>query len=174
MNGIPVIDIIFAVLIVIFTVRCYLKGFISELLSMTAIVLGLLSSLFFYKNGAVFIRDRFMPGVGVIPEILAFIILFLVVFIAVKIVERLLQDIISGIRLGGVDRFLGIFFGIAEGIAVVGLVLLVLHVQPVFNAQSILEKSIFARMLLPLILNGTWNPPAPEHAAFLGGLGRHV
>jgi membrane protein required for colicin V production len=174
MNEIPVIDIIFAVLIVIFTVRCYLRGFIRELLSMTAVALGLLSALFFHKNGAVFIRDRFMPGVGVIPEILAFIIIFLAVFIAVKIVERLLQDIINSIRLGGVDRFLGIFFGIAEGIAAVSLVLLVLYVQPVFNARSILEQSIFARVFLPLILNGAWNLPGPPPAVFLKAFYHHV
>ncbi|MDR0601318.1 MAG: CvpA family protein [Treponema sp.] len=174
MNGIAVIDIIFAVLIIIFTVRCYLRGFIGELLSMTALVLGLLASLFFYKNGAVFIRERFMPGVGVIPEILAFVILFLVVFIAVKIVEHLLRDIIEGIRLGNVDRFLGIFFGIAEGIVVVSLVLFVLSIQPVFNAHSILEKSLFARILLPFISGGVWNLPVGEPAAMLTGLPRHV
>jgi membrane protein required for colicin V production len=151
MKGIAVIDIIFAALIVIFTVRCALRGFIGELMSMASVVLGLLAALFFYKNGGAYIRTRFMPGMEIIPEILAFIALFLIVFILIKILEAILKEIIEGIKLGGADRFLGIVFGLVEGIIVVSLVLFVFTVQPLFDPEPILNKSIFADILLPII-----------------------
>ena len=146
-----VLDFIFVALVLIFIIRCYLKGFISELLSMAAIVLGLIASLFFYKNGGEFLRNRFWPEMKTIPEILAFIALFLIVFIVIKLLEVMLKGIINGIKLGGADRFLGIFFGLAEGLAVVSLILFVLRIQPLFDPSSLLSDSFFARLLLPLI-----------------------
>jgi membrane protein required for colicin V production len=149
--NLAVIDIIFAALVVIFTVRCALRGFISELLSMAALALGLLAALFFYAAGGNFIRERWMSGIKIIPEILAFIALFLIVYIAIKILESILKEIIEGIRLGNADRFLGIFFGLVEGLIVVSLVLFLFNVQPLFDEKPLLEKSIFAELLLPLI-----------------------
>ena len=146
-----VIDIIFIVLIMIFTVRCAVKGFISELMSMASVILGLLASLYFYKKGGEFIRIKFMPELKIIPGIIAFVVLFLIVFVAIKILESMLRDIIEGIRLGGVDRILGIFFGIAEGVVVVSLVLFVFSVQPLFDPGPLFANSFFAGLLLPLI-----------------------
>ena len=146
-----VIDFIFIALIVIFTLRCALRGFVSEIMSMASVVLGLLAALYFYKNGGAFVREKFMPNLKIIPEILAFIALFLVVFIVIKILEAILKDIIEGIRLGRADRFLGLLFGLVEGIIVVSLVLFIFSVQPLFNPLPILEHSFFANILLPLI-----------------------
>jgi membrane protein required for colicin V production len=145
------LDFIFVALVLIFIIRCYLKGFISELLSMAAIVLGLLASLYFYKNGGEFLRNRFMPEMKTIPEILAFIALFLIVFLVIKLLEIMLKGIINEIRLGGADRFLGIIFGFAEGLAVVSLILFVLRIQPLFDPSPILSDSFFAGLLLPFI-----------------------
>jgi len=149
--NISVIDFVFILLILLFVIRCYIKGFVSELLSMAAIVLGLLASLFFYKNGGEFLRVTFWPDMRLVPEIIAFVALFVIVFIVVKILEAMLKGIVNGIRLGGVDRFLGILFGLAEGIVVVSLILFVLRIQPLFDPSSILSDSFFARILLPLI-----------------------
>ena len=145
------IDFIFIALILIFAVRCALKGFISELMSMASVVLGLLAALYFYSKGGEFVRIKFLPGVKILPEIIAFVALFLIVFVAIKILEALLKDIVEGIRLGGADRILGILFGVAEGIVVVSLILFVIKIQPLFDPSSLFENSIFAAMLLPLI-----------------------
>jgi len=145
------LDIIFTILIVLFVIRCYLKGFISEILSMAAIVMGLLASLFFYKNGGEFVRAQFMPDTKIVPEVIAFISLFLIVFLIIKFLEVLFKNIIYNVQLGNADRFLGVIFGLAEGIAVVSLVLFLLRIQPLFNPSSLLSDSIFARLLLPFI-----------------------
>jgi membrane protein required for colicin V production len=146
-----VLDAIFILLIVVFALRCYVKGFVSELLSMSAIISGLLASLFFYKNGAEYLRAKFWPDLKTIPEIIAFVALFLIVYIIIKILDVTLKGIIQGIKLSGVDKFLGIIFGLAEGIAVISLVLFLLRIQPLFDPSSLLQDSIFARFLLPLI-----------------------
>jgi membrane protein required for colicin V production len=151
MTGIAAIDIFFLVLMALLVIRCALRGFVGEVMAVAAFLLGLLASLFFYRNGGLFIRERFMPGTKILPEVLAFIVLFFIVFILVKILGRILKDIIDRISLGGVDRFLGILLGLAEGILVTGLVLFVLSIQPLFDPAPLLDRSIFARLLLPLI-----------------------
>jgi len=146
-----VLDFVFLGLMGLFMIRCYIKGFISELLSMAAIVLGLLASLFFYKNGAAFLRLKYMPDLKVIPEIIAFIALFIIVFFIVKLFEMILNGVIEGVMLKGADHFLGIIFGFAEGLAVISLILFLLRIQPLFNPSPLLNDSFFARILLPLI-----------------------
>jgi membrane protein required for colicin V production len=147
-----VIDFIFLGLIGLFMIRCYLKGFISELLSMAAIILGLLAALFFYKNGGAFLRETFWPDLPAIPEVVAFVALFLIVFFIIKFLEVMLKGIIERIRLGGADSFIGLIFGLAEGIVVVSLILFLLRIQPLFDPSPLISDSFFARILLPLIV----------------------
>jgi membrane protein required for colicin V production len=146
-----VIDIVFAVLMAIIVIRCALRGFVEEVMSMAALVLGLGCAFFFHKRGAAFLVERYIPDMRILPEVLAFVIIFLAVFLAVKLLEFILKDIIARIHLGGVDRFLGALFGFIEGIVLISLVIFVLTIQPLVDIQPILEKSYFARALAPFI-----------------------
>jgi len=147
-----IIDIVFVGLIGLFMIRCYLKGFVSELLSMAAVVLGLLAALFFHRNGGEFLKNQFWHDTNiVILKILAFAILFIFVFVIVKIIEKMLINIIDEVSLTNADSYLGIIFGLAEGLAVVSLILFLLRIQPLFDSTAMLNDSIFARYLLPLI-----------------------
>ena len=156
-----VIDVAFLGLIGLFMIRCFLKGFVSEFLSLAAIVLGLLTALFLYKNGGAFLRKQFMNDSNILPEIIAFAVLFIVVFIIVKIIEKMLIDIIDQVSLTDADGYIGIAFGLAEGIAVVSLALFLIKIQPLFDPGSILNDSFFARLLLPLI-TGKESLEAPD------------
>jgi membrane protein required for colicin V production len=118
---------------------------------MAALIFGTIFAIFFFKNVAVLVRVWFMPEVKIVPEIIAFAALFIIVYILVKIVEMTLKNIIEGIQLGGLDRLLGAALGIVEGIVVVCLILFLMRIQPFFDSGPILEKSIFAAFLLPLI-----------------------
>jgi len=145
------IDFIFIGLIGLFMIRCFLKGFVSEILSMAAVVLGLLTALFFHKNGGEFLRERFWPGLNVIPEIAAFIILFIIVFLVVKIIEKMIVNIIERVSLSGANSFFGLIFGLVEGVVLISLILLLLKIQPLFDSSSLLQNSFFANLILPLI-----------------------
>jgi membrane protein required for colicin V production len=161
------IDYVCAGLILLLVVRGTLRGFISEFMTLASLVLGVLGSLFLYRPCADFLRDHglrtFVEGVPAflrrllpalvqnIPEILAFVLIFVVIFVTVKLVEYLLNDIIQRVSLGGVDRFLGFLFGMAEGAVVVSLLLLALKLQPIFDVDSLLDGSFFAGLLFPLI-----------------------
>jgi membrane protein required for colicin V production len=163
-----IIDYVFIGLTLLLVVRCTLRGFISEFMTLASLVLAVLGSVFLYRNCAAFLRGRgpeaftekippllrrLFPALARnIPEILSFVLIFVLIFILVKLVEYLLTDIVERINLGGVDRFLGFLFGFAEGIMITSLLLLAFALQPVFDAGPLLEGSFFAELLLPLIL----------------------
>ena len=168
---IAIIDIVFIGVIIVFALRCAVRGFVSELMSMAALILGLFTAIFFFRTGAEIVRGRFMPDVAIIPEVIAFVLLFLAVFFVIKMVEILLKGIIEGIRLGGADRFLGCIFGIAEGIVIVCLLLFLINIQPFFDPEPLLRGSFIADFLLPFIFGA--RQQVLEHVVLLPR-GAHV
>jgi membrane protein required for colicin V production len=150
--GLAAIDIVFLVFIAISALRCALRGIVSELMSMAALVLGLLAAIFTFRKTAELIRGRFVPDVKALPEIISFVAVFLIVFAVIKICETILKDIIERIQLGGADRFFGFFLGVAEGLVVVCLLLFLISIQPFFNPAVILEGSLLADLLMPFII----------------------
>jgi len=150
--GLTIIDIVFLVIIAIFALRCSLRGIVGELMSLAALVLGLLAAIFFFRKTAEMIRGKFIPDVKALPEIVSFVAIFIAVFAVIKILETILKDIIEGIKLGGVDRFLGFFFGIAEGLVVTCLLLFLINVQTFVEPEQILEGSLLAEILMPFIM----------------------
>lgn len=143
------IDVVFISLGLILIVRCALRGFIEEFMSMAAIILGLFTGTLLYKNGAIYIREQF--SITVLTELIAFVVLFLIAFVLVKILEYILRDIVDRINLGTVDHLFGVFLGFVEAMIVIMIILFVLQVQPLFNPVGVLENSIFAKYLIPCI-----------------------
>jgi len=157
--NIAVIDFVFAGIIVLFLLRCVVRGFVSEIMSLAALAFGLLSAIFFFRTVGEFVRERFMPEVSTVPEIIAFIALFLLVFVLARILEAILKGIIGGFGLDRLDRFLGAILGFAEGVVVVCLILLLITIQPFFYSGAVLRNSFFAELLMPFIIGRRWELP---------------
>ena len=152
MNNIPVIDLIFAILIVLMVIHGYVRGFIEEFFGWATLVLSIWAAVLLYHKGADFIRTKIMQTVRYVPEILAFIAIFLIVMIVLKMVEYVLKDIIKNAKiLGGANKVLGLVFGLIEGFTLTALILFVLMVQPVFKDLKFLDDSIFNQILKPII-----------------------
>jgi membrane protein required for colicin V production len=145
------IDIVLLILLILLTVRGFIRGFVSEFFSLGAPVLGILASFLFYKNGAEFLRTRYFNDAVILSEILAFVAIFLIVFIICKIIQKIIKDVVNGMNLTTLDKVLGAVFGLAEGILAVSLVLFVIVIQPLFDPSTVLDGSIFASIILPLI-----------------------
>ena len=146
---IAIVDVIIVAIIAFLALRCAFKGFVSEFLSMAALVIGLLIAIFFFRKVAVIVGEQFEIEVQLLAEIISFAILFIAIFVAIKLVESLLKNIITKIKLTGLDRFLGFFYGMIEGIVVVYLLLFLVNLLP--NSENILGRSALADKLLQFI-----------------------
>jgi membrane protein required for colicin V production len=151
------LDWIFAVILALLGIRCMIKGFVSEVLSVAALLIGLFAALILYKDaGALFVSWGLAATSAAFPGILGFAAVFVLAFLLVKLIERLLQEGIEAAELGGIDRALGLIFGLVEGIALISLVLVVMSLlEPAFKSihgySRLLEDSAFSRLILPIV-----------------------
>lgn len=143
------LDIVFIVVIVFFALRVGIKGFVKEFMSMAALILGIAIAVLFSGVAAVYIQPYI--GNGVWSQVVAFLGLFLITYVVVKLFESALYRIVEHINLESLDRALGFFLGIVEGIFAVFVLILLLDLQPVFDAETVLAESVFARTLIPLM-----------------------
>ena len=149
--NLPVIDYVFISLILLMLIHGYIKGLIEELFSWAALVLAIWVAVLLNSAAAAFVREKWIPNIRVLPEIIAFLAIFLIVMLVVKLLEKVLKDVIEGANLGTANKVLGAVFGLIEGLAFTMLIVFVFSVQPLFNPSKILGDSIFAGFLLPFI-----------------------
>lgn len=143
------LDIVFIVLIVFAALRAGIRGFVHEFLSMAAVILGIASAVVF--SGLVAVLLEPYVGAGPWAQVIAFLGLFLLTYIVVKLLENALNRLIEHIRLESLDRALGFFLGIAEGLLLVFILVLLLQLQPVFDARAMLAESRIAAFFIPLL-----------------------
>ena len=151
--AIEVIDIVFALLVVLAAIRGAFRGFVTEVGSMAALILSFGAAIVFYKQLSLVIDRQF--GVSMWNQLIAFLVLFLLVYLLVKLVQRMLQNMVERLNLDRLDSALGFFLGVAEGLLLVGVVLFLINWQPFFDPKNLLGSSFFARMLFPVL-------PSPE------------
>ena len=147
------IDIVFAILIVVLAVRGAIRGFVAEFGSVAALFLGLGGAIALYKSLAVLLGRWF--GVSIWNPLIAFLVLFLLIYLVVKALERLLAALFDKLDLERLDRAVGLFLGLAEGLLLVGVLLFLLNWLPFVDTRGLLRDSLFARLLSPLL-------PSPE------------
>ncbi len=82
---------------------------------------------------------------------LSFLALFVIIYLAFKLSEGLLRRIIEKIWLANLDRALGLLLGIAEGISLIVLFLLLVYIQPFVLPERLIGGSIIAELLMPLL-----------------------
>ena len=148
------LDTIFFVLIGLLVLRGYFKGLTGELFSIASLAVGLVAALFFFQLGALLLRIIITQEVfqlSPLPELISFLSIFLIVFIAGKIAGGLVRNIIISLRLGSLDRFLGLFLGFAEAVAVITIVLFILSIQKTIDPAKLMEHSLFARIIVPFL-----------------------
>ena len=143
------IDIVFAIIVALLAFRAAIRGFVRELLGMAALLLGIVVSVLFSGLVAEAIEQYIGPTIW--SQVIAFLALFLVVYLVVKIFEGALNRLIERIHADQLDHALGFFLGIVEGLVIVFFVLLLVQVQPFFEAEQLIADSLFARLMMPFL-----------------------
>ncbi len=162
------LDYILFGIIVLAALRCWFRGIISEVLTMAAVVGGLLAGIFFYAPVGVWI-SRLYP-LGGFEIVAGFVAAFAVVFIIVKIIERSLSSVLENLNLDVLDRIFGLVFGALEGLIIATIMIMILRYQPLVDVGSLLDGSFMARWILPLVAERL--PEATQTARYLLASGK--
>lgn len=153
------LDIIFLVIVGISSIRTALRGFVAEVMSFAAVVGGIAAAVLLSGQLAAFITARF--GASVWNTVVAFLAIFIACYLLIKIFERGIYRIVDSIHLERLDRALGFFLGIAEGILLVVIIVLILEIQPFVNLDATLHSSKAVGIIMKLFpLQSILSPPA--------------
>lgn len=135
-----IVDIVVGAVIIISALISFLRGFIRETLTILGVVGGILAAFFFGPDLAPTMREWLGAGEGAGPEklfdiipmehvadVLAYGSIFIIVVIILSVVSHFTAGAAKAMGLGPVDRTLGVIFGIARGLVLLGLLYLPFH-----------------------------------------------
>jgi membrane protein required for colicin V production len=151
MNFVP-IDVFFMVLFLIITVRCVFRGFVAEMMAIQAVVGGVILALILSPLVAGYLDELMKPSRW--NPIIAFLVVFLLVYLLVKILEKIFASIFDRLNLERLDRALGLFLGMVEGVLVLAVLVYLIDLQPLFDSEKILAGSRVAQWIHLLLPEG--------------------
>ncbi len=141
----PVVDIICALVILLFALIGLFRGFIASVFNKLAPILAVWAAILFFKPFSEVLSSHIQNQT--LCYISAFFIIFVVTFIIIKIIQIVAEKIFSVKLLKQLDRTLGFLFGVIEGLALVILAFFVLRAQSWFDTSALLEGSFFYTQL---------------------------
>ena len=137
------LDILIVVALIGFTSAAYSAGLIREVVTLTAVVAGIVIAGTLYDNLAsdvlVFI------GNDSVAEAVSFLVLFGAVYIFGQIAAYMLKTGASLLMLGLWDKFGGAGFGLIKGLLIVQILLLVFAAYPSLGLDGAVEGSGLAQ-----------------------------
>jgi membrane protein required for colicin V production len=149
----PVLDIIFIIIVVIVVIRCIMRGFVEEFLSMAALIFGIAGAVFLSGPVAKLLDKYFKLSMW--SHIIAFLGCFIVIYIIIKILEGIIHNIFDKLNLEKLDKVLGFVLGLFEGFLVVAVLVFLLSWfkwVPFINMEQLLKNSFIAQFIQPLLV----------------------
>lgn len=147
-------------LVAVGAVRGFFRGFVVELASLVAIILGIWAAVRFNARVATWI------GLDPEQEVIAFLVTFLGVLLAVHLLAKAITKAMDLAMLGLPNKVAGLFFGAVRATFMLSILLNVLMaraqqtglVAPETLAQSVLFKPVraFAPLIVPELGGTKW------------------
>jgi membrane protein required for colicin V production len=120
------IDLVIIILLVFGLARGFINGFIKELASLLALILGIWGAIKFSSFTAERLYD-FFDITGQYVGIIAFLITFVLIVIAVHFVGLVVDKFIEKISLGFLNSLLGLIFGVFKSALILSVIFTVLN-----------------------------------------------
>ncbi len=151
------IDIVLGILLVVAAVRGFIKGFVIELASLAALILGIWGAIHFSYFTADFLRDTFNWNSEYIG-LVAFLITLLIIVVVVHIIGKLLAKVVEAMALGVLNHVAGMLFGVLKTALILSVILLLFdHVDKdvhIISEETKEESQVYEPLknLIPTLL----------------------
>mgnify|MGYP002859625407 CR=1 FL=1 len=130
------LDIIIIVMMFVFGLGGWRKGIILEAATLLGLGLGLYGAFHFSD----FTADELVQWIEINPKylsVISFIVTFIVVALVVNLLGRMLSKVIKNLNLGIIDRLGGFVVGIAKGVLLCSLLVMLLNV---LNLRGVIKE----------------------------------
>jgi membrane protein required for colicin V production len=116
------VDILIVIIFIVAAVSGYRQGFLMELFSLLALLLGVLGSFKLLGWAIVFLDNQFDIDEKYLPYI-AFAVVFVLIVIAVRLLGNLIKLSIDRTFLGRVDQIAGCLLGVVRSAFILSVLL---------------------------------------------------
>ena len=146
------IDIIIIIVVLIFCIKGYIKGFVNEIFNLIIIILGLTGSFFFYKtlSSTVF---TFIEN-SALASIISFISIFILITVILIIIRNAVTKVVDSFNLTNADYLLGLLIGFIKGALLIGAILIFLKNHPVMKLDLAIDNSLIYPFLEKIFFTG--------------------
>ena len=117
------IDLVLAIIILIAAVRGFLKGFVFEIVSFAAIILGIWGGIHFSHYIADFTIVHFSWHSEYL-WLISFIVTFILIVLIIHMLGNILKRIIDACAMGFINKLAGMVFGILKASFILSIVLI--------------------------------------------------
>ncbi|WP_162198182.1 CvpA family protein [Geofilum rubicundum] len=143
-QGLLLFDIIAGIFLLLFFLKGLKNGFVIELASLAALVLGIIGAVMFAEVTARWLSG-FMESKHL--SVVAFVMVFIAVVIAVHILAHAIDKLMKAIALGWINRLAGALFGLVKAAFLLSAVILLLESfglgQKIFSPQTRHDSWLF-------------------------------
>lgn len=125
------------------------RGFIKEVFTLLALILGIVVASRSYPSGA-----EMLSGVihnCNVANVVSFIIIFFLMAALFTLIGILLKKLIKWVQLSWIDRIGGMAFGLLRGAIIVGVVLTIMTQYPVLGSDKWVKDASLAPFFFPFI-----------------------
>lgn len=124
-----------------------MRGFVREVISLVIWVAAIAVSFIFYR----YIADLLVNFIhsDSVRLVVSFVGLFLVTLVLGMLINYLISQLVANTGLSGTDRVLGVIFGIARGVLVVVLLMMLMSLTP-FSKEASWQESVLVPHFQPL------------------------
>ena len=120
------IDLIIVVLLILGAVRGFTDGFVKELASLLALILGIWGAIKFSSFTAARLYEYF-DMTGRYVGIIAFMVTFIVIVILIHFIGVLVDKFVDAIELSFLNRLVGIVFGLFKTALILSVIFVILN-----------------------------------------------
>ena len=153
--GQDIFDVIVVLVLVFFTLRGFWNGFVGEVAGLVSLVGGLWAAHNFHPLLSGYLTFISAPAWR---QLAAYVLIFIATLVLVGVLARILQKVLSFSFVAWVDKLAGGILGLAKGLLLCSLVLIVL--QKLMGNMAFLQNSRALPYFTSLIEQiRAWLPP---------------
>ena len=153
-------DILLLVLAALGAWSGYRQGFLMELISLAAILLGVLGGFKLMGEGMLLLQEKFNADKTTLPYI-SFILIFIIIVVLVRLLGKLVKNSIDKTFLGTIDQAMGSALGVFKTLFMLSIVIWIMDSLKFSPREEWTEGS----WLYPFTAN-----LAPKTAAWIGSI----
>lgn len=160
------IDLTIGIVLAIGSVRGFMKGFIVEVASLLALLLGLYGAYTFSGFVAGYLENQFSWSYEHL-KLISFLLTFILIAVAINLLGKALTKVAEIVALGIFNKLLGAFFGGLKWLLILSVLINVFELfvgQTAFDPpQTVRESRLYdvVKRVAPAIY-GVWEERNPE------------